>query len=287
MAIDFTLSPEQRERQLHARKIAEEVLGDVRGTLADLSTPEKRFAATRPFYRGLVRAGLLRQQVPPPLGGTMTGLLDLALVAEELWAVDADVPLSLFSTGLGLMPLLMFGTPEQQERLPSPFVADDGAPLAALAFSEPGGSANFHSASPGTGIRTLARRDGDEWVISGTKQFIPHACGWDGEGADLFAVAARTDPDAPPQESLAVFLVPRPERGLTVLGSMETIGHRGALVSRVRFDEVRVPAGNILGAPGAGIRILETAFSATAGLVGAFLPGYDQMAAAEGRVPGE
>ncbi|MFE7841701.1 acyl-CoA dehydrogenase family protein [Streptomyces sp. NPDC057474] len=278
MTIDFTLGPEQRERQLHARKVAGEVLGDVPAALTGLGTPEQRFAATRPFYRELVRAGLLRQQVPPPMGGTMTGLLDLALVAEELWAVDADVPLSLFSTGLGLMPLLMFGTPEQQERLLPPFLADDGEPLAALAFSEPGGSANFQSPYPGTGIQTVARRDGDEWVISGTKQFIPHATGWDGEGADLLAVAARTDLEAPPQESLAVFLVPRPERGLTVLGSMETVGHRGALVSRVRFDEVRVPAGNILGAPGDGIRILETAFSATAGLVGAFSVGLMRAA---------
>ncbi|MEU6375438.1 acyl-CoA dehydrogenase family protein [Streptomyces sp. NPDC046909] len=278
MAIDFTLSPEQRELQLHARKIAGEVLGGVREAVAGLATPEERFAATRPRYRDLVRAGLLRKQVPPPFGGTMTSLLDLALVAEELWAVDPDVPLSLFSTGLGLMPLLMFGTPEQQERLLPPFVGDEGEPLAALAFSEPGGSANFQSACPGTGIGTVARRDGDEWVISGEKQFLPHASGWDGEGADLYAVAARTDPDGPPQESLAVFLVPRPKQGLTVLGSMETVGHRAALVSRVRFDEVRVPAGNILGAPGDGIRILETAFSATAGLVGAFSVGVMRAA---------
>ncbi|MFH8470750.1 acyl-CoA dehydrogenase family protein [Streptomyces sp. NPDC017991] len=278
MAIDFTLSPEQRELQRHARKVAGEVLGGVRETMAGLHTPEERFAATRPVYRELVRAGLLRKQIPPAFGGTMTTLLDLALVAEELWAVDADVPLSLFSTGLGLMPLLMFGSPEQQQRLLPPFVTDDGEPLAALAFSEPGGSANFQSAHPGTGIGTVARRDGDTWVISGEKQFIPHASGWDGQGADLFTVAARTDLDAPPQESLAVFLVRRPERGLTVLNSMETIGHRGALVSRVRFDEVRVPAADLLGRPGDGIGILEAAFSATAGLVGAFSVGIMRSA---------
>ncbi|WP_405772503.1 acyl-CoA dehydrogenase family protein [Streptomyces sp. NBC_00080] len=276
--MDFTLSPEQRELQLHARKTAQEVLGGAQATGVGQGTPEQRFAATRPRYRELVRAGLLRKQVPPPLGGTMTGLLDLALVAEELWAVDADVPLSLFSTGLGLMPLLMFGSPDQQERLLPLFVGDDGEPLAAPAFSEPGGSANFRSPHPGTGIATVARREGDEWVISGEKQFIPHASGWDGEGADLFAVAARTDLEDPPQESLAVFLAPRPKSGLTVLGAMDTLGHRSALVSRIRFDEVRVPAGNILGAPGDGIRILETAFSATAGLVGAFCVGVMRAA---------
>ncbi|MCZ0984776.1 acyl-CoA dehydrogenase family protein [Streptomyces diastatochromogenes] len=142
----------------------------------------------------------------------MTGLLDLALVAEELWAVDADVPLSLFSTGLGLMPLLMFGTPEQQERFLPPFVSDEGEPLAALAFSEPGGSANFQSAHPGTGMNTVARGDGDAWVISGEKQFIPHASGWDGEGADLFAVAARTDRTHRPRSPSPSSWCPAPSR---------------------------------------------------------------------------
>ncbi|MCZ0984775.1 acyl-CoA dehydrogenase [Streptomyces diastatochromogenes] len=72
--------------------------------------------------------------------------------------------------------------------------------------------------------------------------------------------------------------MPRPEQGLTVLNSMETIGHRGALVSRIRFDEVRVPAANMLGKPGDGILVLESAFGATAGLVGAFAVGVMRAA---------
>jgi hypothetical protein len=83
-----------------------------------LPTPEQRFVASRPYYRALVQGGLLRRLIPPPLGGEMTGLVDLAIEAEELMAVETSVPLSVFSTGLGLMPLLFFGTGEQQSRLP-------------------------------------------------------------------------------------------------------------------------------------------------------------------------
>ena len=91
------------------------------------------------------------------------------------------------------MPLLFFGTPEQQQHFLPPFVSGEGEPLAALAFSEVGGSANFQHPDPEAGFRTVARRDGDEWVISGRKRYIPHASGWDGQGAELFAVACRTD----------------------------------------------------------------------------------------------
>jgi alkylation response protein AidB-like acyl-CoA dehydrogenase len=116
----------------------------------------------------------------------------------------------------------------------------------------------------------VARRDGGDWVISGLKQFTPFASGWDGRGADLLTVACRTDLNRPPQESLALILVPRPARGVTVLESMDTIGQRATPMMKVRFDEVRVPADNLLGEPGDGIAILETVFSATAALVGVF-----------------
>lgn len=278
MPIDFTPGPEQRAAQLAARRLATDVLSGAAAASRGLPTPEERFAASRPYYGELVRAGLLRSLIPPPVGGDMTSLLDVALVAEELFAVETSSPLSVLSTGLGLLPLLFYGTPEQQKRLLGPFLAGDGEPLAALAFSEVGGAANADAPDPDAGLRTVARRDGDDLVINGLKQFTPHASGWEGEGADLFAVACRTDLDRPPQESLAVVMVPRPVSGLTVLGSMETVGHRSALVSTVRFEEVRVPAANLLGEPGDGLMITDTAFSATAALVGAFSVGVMRTA---------
>lgn len=72
-------------------------------------------------------------------------------------------------------------------------VGGDCAPLAAFALTEPGGSANVGSPSPGEGVRTTARRVGDSWVISGRKQWISAATGWNGQGADLLTVVCRTD----------------------------------------------------------------------------------------------
>src|SRR5580704_13049648 len=278
MPIDFSLSPEQRAVQERARDLARDVLTAARAATHGLATPEQRFAASRPYYRALVQAGLLRRLIPPPLGGEMTGLVDLAIEAEELMAVETSVPLSVFSTGLGLMPLLFFGTAEQQSRLLAPFLSGDDEPLAGLAFSEPGGTANFRQPGSDVGIQTVARRDGDEWVITGRKKWTPHASGWDGQGAELLTVACRTDLDAPPDESLAVLAVPGRAHGIVIDKALPIIGHQAALVCEVSFDEVRVPAGNVLGAPGDGIRILDTVFSATATLVGAFAVGVMRAA---------
>ena len=278
MVIDFTLSPQQRQKQQSAREFAATHLAGVRQRLSSLSTAEERFNATRDVYEAAVRAGYVADQIPEELGGSMGSLVDLAIVAEELIAVESSVPLSVLSTGLGLMPLLFFGTPEQHARFLPPFTARTGAPLAGLAFSEPAGSANYTNPDPAGGIRTVARRDGDEWVITGTKTYTPHASGWNDGRADLFSVAARTDVTVSPQQSLAVFLVPGDTPGIIVEETLETIGQPGAAVCRVRFEDVRIPAENILGAPGDGITITETAFSATAGLVGAMSVGVARAA---------
>src|SRR5260370_35296430 len=110
MPIDFSLSPEQHAVRQRARDLARNVLTAARDATHGLATPEQRFVASRPYYRALVQAGLLRRLIPPPLGGEMTGLVDLATEAEELMAAETTGPLSVFSTGPRLMPRLCFGT---------------------------------------------------------------------------------------------------------------------------------------------------------------------------------
>ena len=104
----------------------------------------------------------------------------MAVLAEEFHAVDVNISLTLFGTMLGLFPVLLGGTPEQAARFFAPFVAGQGAPLAAFAFSEPGGSANFAAPAPAEGVRTQARLEGDHWVISGAKKWVSSGTGWDG-----------------------------------------------------------------------------------------------------------
>jgi len=82
MAIDFTLTPGQRELQLESRRFARDVLAGAREA-ESLPTPEQRFLATRPVYEAMVAAGFLRKCIPAPAGGENQGLIDMAIMAEE------------------------------------------------------------------------------------------------------------------------------------------------------------------------------------------------------------
>jgi len=100
MAIDFTLTAQQRDLQLAARKFAREVLTSA-GAAESLATPEERFLATRPIYEAMVGAGYLRKCIPAPAGGENTGLVDMAILAEEFYSVNPSVTLTMLGTVLG------------------------------------------------------------------------------------------------------------------------------------------------------------------------------------------
>jgi len=278
MPIDFTLTPAQSELRVRAREFARTVLSTVGAATRDLPTPEARFAATRPMYEAAISAGFLRRLIPTEFGGEGAGVLDMAVVAEEFYAVDVNVALTLLANLLGLMPLFLAGTTAQRERFIGPFLATTGAPLAALANSEPGGSANFASGVAGGGTRTRAVLDGDTWVVTGTKQWVSSATGWDGRGADLLCVVCCTDPAAAPAQALSIIAVPRPGPAIVLERSAESMGHRAHLTPRFRLEQARVPKDFVIGGVGAGTALVAASFSATAALVGVMAVGLMQSA---------
>lgn len=261
MPVDFTLTREQLAAREAMRDFALTHLSGVAAAIAPFDTPEQRVGAIKPFFREMVRAGFMKSIIPEEDGGTYRGLLDMVISGEEASLGDVNVTCALFSCALALSPIISHGTPAQREKFLAPFLTDDGAPLAALAFSEVGGTANFDDPDPSSGSQTFAYRDGDEWVISGEKFFITNGWGWEGEGADLFVVSARTDPSTPAAESLAIFAVPRPTRGLSFGKGLDTMGHRATPSPRIRFNEVRVPLENMIGKPGDGVQILAQTFA--------------------------
>lgn len=267
MAIDFTLSAEQRKFQLTCRAFAQAELRGVGAAIRDLRTPAERFQATRPMYAALVRAGFLRRLIPQPFGGEGAGLIDMAILTEEFYAVDANVSLTLLATLLGLMPVFLAGTPAQQQTLLAPFLSTHGTPLASLANSEPGGSANYAAPPPAAGVRTTARMDGDEWVINGRKKWM-NGAGWDGQGADLLCVVCRSDANAPPAQAISVIAVPKPAQGFELLRLIDTLGNRAHPAPEFALNNVRVPYDNVLGEVGAGRSIVDASFTGTAALVG-------------------
>jgi alkylation response protein AidB-like acyl-CoA dehydrogenase len=113
VAIDFRLTARQRELQLQSRRFAREVLSGAAKAEA-LPTPEERFAATKPAYEAMIAAGFLRRCIPVSAGGENTGLIDSAIMVEELYAVNASLTLTFIGTVLGLLPLLIGGTNAHQ-----------------------------------------------------------------------------------------------------------------------------------------------------------------------------
>src|SRR5579863_4263677 len=267
--IDFTLTAQQRELQLTSRKFAKEVLSEAKRA-EQLATPEERFRATKPTYAAMVAAGYLRKCIPAPAGGDNAGLMDMAILAEEFYSVNASVTLTMLGTVLGLLPILLGGTPDQCQRLLGPFLKPSGAPLAGFCFSEPGGSANAGSPLPGEGVRTTARREGDNWIINGRKKWVSSATGWNREGADVLCVVCRTDPAAAPDAAMSVIAVEAPVTGLVFERAIDTIGHRAHLVPQFGLQNVATPRHNLLGQEGSGLALAAAAFTGTAALVGIF-----------------
>ncbi|WP_061028126.1 acyl-CoA dehydrogenase [Bradyrhizobium sp. CCH5-F6] len=277
MGIDFNLSAEQTALREGAREFAKHVLKDVRPTIRKFATPEERFYAIRPFVQKAADAGFIKGLIPKDHGGTDIPALDFALAAEELAAVDINVPTAVLANGLGLKPLAMFGTEEQKRRFFPDFV-EDGTRLAAFAYTEVTGGANYDNPDPRFGVRTFAIRDGDEWVINGEKHYTTNGSGWDGRNCHLLATVCRTDPNKSPQESLAVIMVPGNTPGVKMTGVLDTIGHRATISPRMKFENVRVPASNIIGKPGDGLKIVSTNFAWTAALIGAACVGVMRAA---------
>ena len=269
MAIDFTLTSQQRELQLESRRFALEMLAGA-GAAELLPTAEERFLATRPVYEAMVVAGFLRKCIPQSAGGENAGLIDMAIMAEEFYSVNASVTLTMLGTVLGVLPILMGGTPEQCRRLLAPFLRKSGAPLAGFCFSEPGGSANAASSPPGEGVRTVAKLHGERWVINGRKKWVSSATGWDRKGADILCVVCRTAPDAPPEKAISIIAVERPASGIVFERAIESVGLRAHLMPQFGFENVAAPLNNLLGAEGGGLALTAASFTGTAALVGIF-----------------
>jgi alkylation response protein AidB-like acyl-CoA dehydrogenase len=174
-------------------------------------------------------------------GGTGTGTL-LALVAiEEVAKVCATSALILAVQELGSLGLKLAGTEEQQQRW-LPRLAT-GEWLAAYALTESG------SGSDSAAMRTTARRDGDEYVLNGSKRFITNA-----GVAQVYTVFAKTDPDAG-HSGISAFVVEADAPGFEVARVEPKMGIKGSTTGELVFEDCRIPAGNLLGAEGEGFRI--------------------------------
>lgn len=136
--IDFTLSPSQLATRNAARTFASTHLLTAKATYDQIPSHAQRFQSLQPLYEEAVKAGLIKGQIPAPIGGTSNGLIEATILVEEMSAVERAASLTIFGTGLGLTPLCLGFKPEFAEFL-TPFLSGVGSPLASLVFTEPGG----------------------------------------------------------------------------------------------------------------------------------------------------
>ncbi|MCA2409568.1 acyl-CoA dehydrogenase family protein (plasmid) [Rhizobium leguminosarum bv. viciae 248] len=186
--------------------------------------------------------GLLGMLVPEAYGGSDTGVTAYAAALEEIAAGDGPCStiMSVHSS-VGCVPILKFGTEEQRQRF-LPKLAS-GEWIGGFALTEP------QAGSDASNLKTRARRDGDHYVLDGSKQFITS-----GKNGDVIIVFAVTDPDVG-KKGITAFIVPTDTPGYEVIRVEEKLGLHASDTCQIAFNSMRIPAELRLGAEGEGYRI--------------------------------
>jgi butyryl-CoA dehydrogenase len=192
--------------------------------------------------REMGRLGLMGMTVPPEWGGAGADAVSLALALEEIAAGDAATSTIMSGhNSVGCMPVARFGTPEQKEQFLRPMA--EGRMLSAFALTE------AHGGSDAGALSTSARRDGEAYILSGSKQFITT-----GKNAEVALVFARTAPGEGTR-GISAFIVPTESSGYRVVRVESKLGQRASDTCQIALDSVRVPESNRLGEEGEGYRI--------------------------------
>lgn len=253
----FTRTEEQEALCRAAAQAAHDILAD---TLKEDDEAE-RF---RPeFIEALGEAGLCGVAAPEEYGGLGLGYLEYAMVLEEIAAVSSSYAVSVAVTGLPQIILGQHGTDAQKERWLPGLAA--GELLGAFALSEP------DSGSDAASLSTTAVRDGDHYVLNGTKFWITH-----GGYADVYLLMARTG--GPGARGVSAFIVPGDAAGLTFGKKEEKMGMRASPTVELVLEDVRVPVADRVGAEGHGFRVAMQALDGGRITIGAVSVGLARAA---------
>ena len=231
--MQFSLTDEQRLLRQAVREFAE----------AEIAPHVREWDEAQRFPPALIgkmaELGLMGIQFPEQWGGAGMSAIDYCLCLEELARVDPSVALSVAAhNGLGPAHIFMFGTDAQKARWLTPLAK--GETLGGWALTEP------NAGSDAAGTRTTAVRDGDDWVLNGTKTFITH-----GASADVLVVMASTN-RARGAKGISAFVVERGTPGLRAGRKEDKLGMRASETTEVILDQCRVPADHLLGEEGMG-----------------------------------
>lgn len=256
--IGFELTEEQRAVQETARRFARAEIVPVAARL-DRDEEFPRAICEKAFELGLVNLA-----IPAELGGPGLSHLEQVIVAEEIAAGCVAVATTLVANDLALLPIVLFGTPEQRRRLLAPFT--ERLRFAAFCLTEPGAGSDV------SGLATRARRDGDDYVLDGTKCFITN-----GGVADQLTVFATVDPRLG-RRGISCFVVEGRPPGVTVAKKEEKMGQRASNTVMLHLEGVRVPAANRIGAEGEGFQVAMGTLDSSRPITAVFAVGIARAA---------
>ncbi|MGE5699888.1 MAG: acyl-CoA dehydrogenase family protein [Deltaproteobacteria bacterium] len=233
--IGFDFTEEQTALQDMARKFA---ANEIRPKAGEA---DRTGAFPKEIFRKAFDLGLMTGFIPEAHGGLGLGSLESCIIEEELGWGCSGIATSMTSNGLALTPILIAGTDDQKKEFVAPYARE--LMYASFCLTEPG------AGSDAGGIATTAKKDADGYILNGRKCFITN-----GTYASQYTVFASTD-RSKGHKGLSAFVVPRSLGGVSPGKKEDKMGQRASDTSDVLFEDVRVPAANLLGKEGDGFKI--------------------------------
>jgi acyl-CoA dehydrogenase len=256
--IDFSLNEEQKALQKLAHDFAEK---EIRPRAAHHDeTGEYPWELIKKAHE----LGLMNTHVPEAFGGFGLGVLDSCLIAEEIAWGCSGIGTAMEANGLAQAPVIVAGNDDQKKRFLSPMI--DEPLLAAYCVTEPGAGSDV------AGIRTTAKKVGDEYIINGSKMWITNA-----GVANWYFVLAYTDVNLG-TKGMSGFMIPADTPGIEIGKKEMNLGQRASDTRGMSFSDVKVSAANLLGKEGDGFKIAMAAFDHTRPPVAAAATGVARAA---------
>jgi alkylation response protein AidB-like acyl-CoA dehydrogenase len=259
--MDFELNEEQR---MWKKAVHDFVTAEVRPFAQEADeTGEFNWAAVRKMGP----LGLLGLNIPVEYGGADVDAISATIAIEELgWGCGSMALAIAAHNGLGSSPIVLYGSETQKQKW-LPLITSGKHKLGSLALTEPGAGSDLQG-----GVRTKAEKDGDEWVINGTKMWTTNA-----SIAEYIITLVRTNP-AGDSHSLSMIIVPTDTSGLTIGPAEKKMGLHGSPTHAVTYENVRLPLDALLGIEGQGLQQTLTTLDGGRLSIGALSVGLAQAA---------
>ena len=235
--MDYAINELEQKTLRATREFAQKKLKPMRAKM------DEREEFSPDIYEEFCKAGMFGLWLPEKYGGCGGGITCLAMAFEELSRVCAGLALTTGTSALGAIPMFLAATPEQRERWCYDLAS--GKKLWAFALTEP------EAGSDATALKTTALKDGDFYIVNGTKHFISS-----GKEADFYTVAVNTNP-ARGARGISLLVIEKGTPGFSFGKKEHKMGIRTNPTYELVFDNVRVPKGNLLGAEGRGLLYVQ------------------------------